>query len=301
MSRRDRAVVFDVQRFSVHDGPGIRTVVFFKGCALDCAWCHNPEAVRPGPELTYWRDRCLSGCRECVAVCPETAIFDRIDARIAWSRCTHCGICATTCPADALVMVGREVGQRELLDEVVKDREFFATSGGGVTFSGGEPVLHSAFLEAFLPQARAEGLHLAIETCGAAPWELFEPLLPSLDLVLYDLKVMDTALHERLTGKGNVQIHEILRRLLARGIPVEVRMPVVPGHNTDDGNIRATAEFLAGLGIDRLSLLPYNHLWEAKLRALDTTRRPLGIRAPEPEFYRELQSRFEACGIQPSR
>lgn len=301
MSRPDRAVVFDVQRFSVHDGPGIRTVVFFKGCALDCAWCHNPEAVRAAPELAYWRDRCLAGCRECVSVCPEKAIFDRIDARVAWSRCTHCGICAPACPAEALVMIGREFGHDDLLAEVVKDREFFATSGGGVTFSGGEPVLQSAFLAGFLPRVRAEGLHVAVETCGAAPWELFEPLLGSLDLVLYDLKVMDAAAHERLTGKDNVGIHRILSRLLERGVEVEVRMPVVPGHNTDDDNVGATAAFLAGLGIDRLSLLPYNHLWEAKLRALDTARRPLGIRTPEADFYRDLESRFEARGIQPRR
>lgn len=301
MSRSDRVVVFDVQRFSVHDGPGIRTVVFLKGCGLDCVWCHNPEAVRLMPEVAYWRDRCISGCTECVAVCPEVAIFDRIDGRVAWSRCTHCGICVQACPTDALVTIGRELGHDELLTEVVKDREFFRSSGGGVTFSGGEPALQSAFLEMFLPQVRAEGLHLAIETAGAAPWELLEPLLPSLDLVLYDLKVMDPEQHKRFTAGDNVRIHETLRRLLACNVPVEVRMPVVPGFNTDDSNIRATAAFLASLGVDRLSLLPYNHLWEAKLRALDTMRLPLGIRSPEPDFYRELEARFEVCGIQTCR
>lgn len=297
MSRSDRAIVFDVQRFSIHDGPGIRTVVFFKGCALDCAWCHNPEAVRPGIELAYWSDRCLGGCHECVAACPENAIADRVDNRIDWSRCTHCGICAPECPADALTMIGREIGCDELLAEVVKDRDFYQTSGGGVTLSGGEPALHSAFLSNFLPRARHEDLHLAIETSGSTPWQLLEPLLPSLDLVLYDLKVMDPAAHERLTGKTNAGIHQTLRRLLAANVPVEVRMPVVPGCNTGDDNVRATCDFLRELRIDGIWLLPYNHLWEAKLRALSSARPPMGIRPPEADFYKELSARFGACGI----
>jgi len=299
VSKPDSATIFDVQRFSIHDGPGIRTVVFFKGCALDCAWCHNPEAVRPSAELAYWSDRCLAGCRECLQSCPENAIFDRVDGRVQWPRCTHCGDCVPACPTDALVLIGREMGCEELLAEVLKDRDFYQTSGGGVTFSGGEPVLHSAFLRTFLPQARREGLHLAIETSGAIPWQLLEPLLPSLDLVLYDLKVMDAAEHERLTGKDNGEILQILRRLLAGNVPVEVRMPVVPGCNTDDRNVRATAEFLRGLGVERISLLPYNHLWEAKLRALSTARSPMGIRAPEAGFYDDLKARFESQGIRP--
>lgn len=298
MSRDDRAVVFDVQRFSLHDGPGIRTVVFFKGCALDCAWCHNPEAVRPSPELAYWAERCMEGCRECVGACPERALSDRRDGRVDWLRCSHCGLCAEACPADALVVVGRERGADDLLVEILRDRSFYERSGGGVTFSGGEPALHSAFLQRFLPMAKARGLHLALETAGACPWNLLEPLLDHLDLVLYDLKVMDGDEHRRLTGRDNADIQANLRLLLARGTNVEVRLPVVPGCNTDEANVRETARFLNRLGTNRLTLLPYNHLWEAKLPALDTSRTALGIRPPDRAFYDELRERFGLHGIQ---
>ncbi len=294
----ETAVVFDVQRFSIHDGPGIRTVVFFKGCALDCEWCHNPEALRLRPELAYYEDRCLPGCEECIGTCPEDALGAQVSGRVDFARCTHCGDCADACPTDALVTIGREVTVDDLIDEVSRDREFFESSGGGVTVSGGEPVLHSAFLERFLKRLHDEGMHTVVETAGGCPYERLERLLPWVDLVLYDLKVSDTQAHLRFTGRGNAEIQDGLARLARSGTAVEVRMPVVPDRNTDDENISATATFLRTIGLDRITLLPYNYFWEAKLAALDTSRKPLGIEPPPSDLYDRLRERFASHSVE---
>ncbi|HSJ96752.1 MAG TPA: glycyl-radical enzyme activating protein, partial [Myxococcota bacterium] len=242
-------------------------------------------------------ERCLPGCALCVPICPEQALrVDRAE-RVVFARCTSCGACLDVCPTAALRQIGRRVGVEALLAELLRDCPFYEASGGGVTFSGGEPVLHSAFLAELLPRLRRERLHVALETSGHYPFTLLEPLLPCVDLVLYDLKVMDPAAHERLTGHGNAQIHANLRRLLASGAAVEVRMPVVPDRNTSEANVAATARLLAELGVRSLTLLPYNHLWEAKLPRLGTARQPLGIRPPDPAFYAALQRAFAEHGL----
>jgi pyruvate formate lyase activating enzyme len=289
------AIVFDVQRFSLHDGPGIRTVIFFKGCALACAWCQNPEAMRAGPELAYYEEECIEGCALCVDVCPEGAIRPQRAARVDFGRCTGCGRCAPVCPGRALRTIGRPRSAPELLDEVLRDRPFFESSGGGVTLSGGEPVLHSAFLGELLPLARAERLHVAVETSGAYPFALLEPLLPWLDLVLYDVKLADAARHERCTARGNEQVLANLRELARRGVPLEVRMPVVRLEHRPD-NV-AAARLLGELGLGSITLLPYNHLWEAKLPRLGQERRALGIRPPEDAFYERLRDDFARSGL----
>jgi pyruvate formate lyase activating enzyme len=291
------ALVFDVQRFSIHDGPGIRTVVFFKGCAMKCVWCQNPEAVQPTVELAYYEERCLHGCRLCVDVCPDDALRDAVSQRLDFDLCTLCGKCVDVCPAEALVRVGREASADELFEEVVKDLPFYQSSSGGVTFSGGEPVLHSAFLRSFLPRLRPAGIHVALETAGHYTFDLLEPLLPFVDLVLFDLKVMDGARHELLTSRGNDLIHANLRRLLDGETPLSVRMPVIPGSNTDDADLEALAVFLTRLGVDEITLLPYNHLWEAKLPRLNTARTTLGISPPEPAYYRDLSEKLAGRGV----
>jgi pyruvate formate lyase activating enzyme len=297
MTLPHQAIVFDVQRFSLHDGPGIRTVVFLKGCALACVWCQNPEAMLAAPELAYYEEQCLEGCTRCVAACPEGAIRPERAARVDFARCTACGRCVDACPGRALRRVGRARGAAELLEEVLRDRPFFAASGGGVTLSGGEPVLHSLFLQEFLPLAKGAELHVALETCGAYPFGLLEPLLPHVDLVLYDVKLVDPARHERATGRENAQILANLAELVRRGVALEVRMPVVPGWNTDGGNLAATARLLGELGVKSLTLLPYNHLWEAKLPRLGTRRTPLGIAPPGADFYVQLQSELAGHGL----
>lgn len=297
MSEPPLATVFDVQRFSVHDGPGIRTVVFFKGCGLSCLWCHNPEAVKRAPELAYYEDRCLVDCRLCVDVCPEDAIRDQRSERVRFDRCTVCGDCVDACPAEALVRVGREVTAQALLEEVCQDRPFYDATGGGITLSGGEPLLHGTFLQRFLPLAKRERLHVTMETGGSASFEALEKLLPYIDLVLFDIKLIDSIRHERLTAATNARIHQNLARLVERGTSLVVRMPVVPGINTDDDNVVATAELLKRLELHDIDLLRYNHFWEAKLPRLGTERKPLGIRPPEASFYESVQQTFSHHGV----
>ncbi|MFV8755048.1 glycyl-radical enzyme activating protein [Nannocystaceae bacterium ST9] len=296
------AIVFDIQRACIHDGPGLRTVVFFKGCALDCRWCQNPEGRDPKPELAYYEERCLPGCTTCLSSCPHDALHDRVAGRVDWSACVHCGACVEVCPTNALVSVGRTWTAEALLAEVAADRSFFAASGGGVTLSGGEPALHAEFLREFLPAAKQAGLDLAIETAGNVPWSHYEAILPWIDRVLYDVKVGDHARHLALTGHDDVRVLDNLRRLIERReagakFELEVRMPVVPGLNTDDAALAGLARSLRELEVATLGLLPYNHLWEAKLPRLSGDRPALGIRPQPPEYYAELIARFAAQGI----
>jgi len=278
------AIVFDVQRFSVYDGPGIRSVAFFEGCTLACKWCQNREAIRAAPELGYDEQRCLDGCARCIGLCPQDAIRERREGRVDLARCDACGNCVEECPSEAQRTIGRARTAAELLEELLRDRLFYESSGGGVTFSGGEPVLQAPFLQRLLPLAKREGLHVAIETCGAYPFALLEPLLESIDLLLFDVKVADAERHRSLTGKTNHQVFENLALLLERGANVEVRMPVVPGRSDDEESVAEAADLLARFGVRHPRLLPYNHLCEAKLPRLGGDRRPLGIRPPPDGF-----------------
>ncbi len=269
------ATVFDIQRFCVHDGPGIRTVVFFKGCSLACQWCQNPESLSPKQEVAFFGEQCI-GCFECEAACPQGAIL-RGDRRVDWSRCDHCGRCAEACPGDALRVLGRDYGVEELVTACTADRTFAEASGGGVTLSGGEPVLHSAFLERLLPRLVQEGLPVLLETAGHYPWRLLEPLLPHLDAVYFDYKLPDSAAYEAHTGQGNHHIMNNLARLMGSDVPVVVRMPMVSGLNTEPNQIERTCKSLASVGVQRIRLLEYNRLWEAKLPRLSSRREALGL------------------------
>ncbi|EDM77837.1 pyruvate formate-lyase-activating enzyme, putative [Plesiocystis pacifica SIR-1] len=295
-------LVFDVQRFCVHDGPGIRTVVFFKGCALNCVWCQNPEAQGNAPELAYYAERCarIPGCSACVGVCPEGALGLGVEGRVDWSKCTGCGACVDACPAQALTQVGAHVDADALLTTLLRDRPFFESSGGGVTFSGGEPVLHEAFLLELLPRLGEAGISRCIETAGAYPFARLEALLPHLERVLYDVKHVDGGRHLELCGRDNATILANLERLLERapehGVAVEVRTPVVPGLN-DGANVEATAKRLLTMGVSALTLLPYNHLWEAKLPRLSRARAPLGIGPQTRAYYAGLLETFAEAGL----
>lgn len=298
----EHAIVFDIQRACIHDGPGLRTVVFFKGCSLDCQWCQNPEGRRPTPELAYYEERCLPGCQLCLSSCPHDALRDSVHERVDWSACVHCGQCVSVCPTTALVEVGKAWTADALLDEVVADRSFFAASGGGITLSGGEPALYSEFLRDFLPKAKHAGLDVAIETAGNVPWSQLETILPWIDRVLYDVKAGDGKRHLALTGHDNQQVLDNLRRLIelraaGASFQLEVRMPVVPGLNTQDEALAELAATLHERGVETLELLAYNHLWEAKLPRLAGQRPALGIRPQAPEFYTEVIDRLAAQGI----
>jgi len=268
-----KGVTFNVQRFSTEDGPGIRTTVFFKGCPLRCAWCHNPEGLSPQPELVWYDSRCI-GARDCLTACPQHALeLTPQGMRIDRARCTACGACVAACPAGALEVIGREWTPEALCAEVQRDAVFYETSGGGVTFSGGEPMLQAGFVLALARLCRAAGLHVALDTCGIVPWASYEALLPWVDLVLYDLKLFDGAGHRAATGADNTGILENARRIAAAGMPMWIRTPVIPGYTASPENIAALGAFIAAElpTVTRWDLLAYTNLGQPKYHRLDKT------------------------------
>ncbi|HET91798.1 MAG TPA: glycyl-radical enzyme activating protein [Chloroflexi bacterium] len=261
---------FNIQRFSTRDGPGIRTTIFFKGCPLRCPWCHNPEGLSPQTELVWYESRCI-GIRDCLAACPEGALeLTPQGMHIARQRCTACGACAEACPSGALEIIGQEWTVEELLTETAKDVVFYETSGGGVTLSGGEPMQQADFITALARQCREAGISVALDTCGAAPWEDYERLLPWADLVLYDLKLWDAARHQAVTGLDNRLILDNVRRIASTGARLWIRTPIIPGYTADAENVAALGDFIAAAlpAIERWELLAYTHLGQPKYQRL---------------------------------
>ncbi len=262
---------FSIQQFSTEDGPGIRTTVFLKGCPLRCAWCHNPEGISAAPDLMWYDVRCIAA-GNCLHACPEQALrLEAAGMRIDRGRCTLCGACVTACPAAAFELIGREWAPDELLAEVLKDRVFHETSGGGVTFSGGEPLAQTDFLCELLPLCKAADVHVALDTCGAASSERCRRVLEWVDLVLYDLKLMDGARHKAATGASNELILHNARWLATHGVPLWIRTPIIPGYSSDAPNIHAIGEFIRDAlpTVQRWDLLPYTNLGRPKYHRLD--------------------------------
>jgi pyruvate formate lyase activating enzyme len=264
-------VVFDIRRFSVHDGPGIRTTVFLKGCPLRCPWCHNPEGLSAAPELVWRAERCTR-CGSCIAACPEEALewVDDVPALDA-TRCTLCAICADECYAQAREVMGRVMDADAVLAQVERDRPFYEESGGGVTFSGGEPLAQPEFLAELLGRARACGIHTALDTCGYAPWNALDRLRSNVDLFLYDLKVVDNERHRSVTGVSNTLILDNLERLAALARRIVLRVPLVPGITDDDANLHAIGTLAARLGVERVVVLPFHRLGRDKYARLGRT------------------------------
>jgi len=262
--------IFNIQRYAIHDGPGIRTTVFLKGCPLSCTWCHNPEGLAREPEVLVVTDRC-AGCGGCVEVCPNPPI-ERPDGRIVTDRasCIRCGRCVLACAAGARRMSGRNVTVEEVLDEVERDRPFYEESQGGVTFSGGEPLMQGEFLMACLEGCRGRALRTAVDTSGCAERELVLEVARLADLFLYDLKVMDEERHREFTGAELRPILENLRALDANGVPVEIRFPLIPGVTDDASNLEALGAFVASLGHTRVvHVLPFHRTAADKYTRLD--------------------------------
>ena len=266
--REEKTLIFDIEKFAVHDGPGIRTVVFMKGCPLHCLWCHNPESQSFEKEMLFYSGKCTN-CGNCAAVCPKSChavseaghVFER-------SKCIGCGRCAEKCPEDALKLCGREMSVSEVMAEVMKDQVFYRNSGGGLTLSGGEPLAHFAFTAALLKAAKEAGIHTAVETCGFAPWERIRELLPLVDLWLWDVKAAPEK-HEKLTGVPWESIHDNLQKLAGSGAAVMLRCPLVPGINDEDAQLIRIAELAEQLGcVQRIDLEPYHPLGEGKNLAL---------------------------------
>lgn len=292
-------IVSDIQRFSVHDGPGIRTTVFLKGCNLRCRWCHNPEMLRPEAEVQLFAGRCV-GCGACLAACPNQAHaitdggreFDR-------SLCEACGLCAAGCYARALVLVGRELTVEQVLAEVMADREFYDNSGGGVTISGGEPLLQLDSTVELLRACKAEGIHTAIETNLAWPWPRVAAVVAVTDLIMLDIKMMDAAPHRRWTGAGNEQILKNAQKLSADGGPTIVRTPVVAGVNATAGEIGRIADFVSDFEhLLYYELLPYNPLGASKYDGLGTERPAEEFARPDGPTMRALAGEARRNGVE---
>lgn len=285
-------VTFNVQRFSTEDGPGIRTTVFMKGCPLRCKWCHNPEGLSPQPELVWYDVRCI-GARECLKVCPEDALeLTPEGMRLDRELCTMCGLCPQACPAGALEVIGREWTAEALYAEVAKDKAFYETSGGGVTVSGGEPVMQAEFVEALLRLCREGGIHTALDTCGHTDWGIYERLLPFVDLVLYDLKLMDAERHREATGVYPDLVLENAKRIAQQGIPMWVRTPIVPGYTDDEDNIARLAIYIRDelSTVERWDLLAYTNLGQPKYRRLDRSYALEGTELPTRAKMEQLQT-----------
>lgn len=305
----ESGIVFNIQRFSIHDGPGIRTTVFLKGCSMSCFWCHNPEGRKPRPEIMYHADRCIS-CGECVEVCPNSAhaldegihVFDR-------SSCRTAGACVNVCCSEALEMIGREMTVDEVVVEVLRDKPFYETSGGGVTLSGGEPTLRGDFSHELLARLKASGVHTAIETCGNCHWRDLESLLPVTDLVMLDLKSLDPDVHKDVTGVGNDRILDNAQRLAQTPVPLLLRTPIVPGVNDDTQSLDLVTSFVLSLmerrascvnGTDapiRYELLTFHRLASDKYRSLGMDYAASKLEAPRREKMLELSSFVEARGL----
>lgn len=253
------ALIGDIGRYAVHDGPGLRTTIFFKGCPLRCPWCHNPEFIVARPEIALYPERCI-GCGDCLDACPESALAVDNVAHIHRGRCTGCGLCVHNCPTRALELVGTNYGVDELTDILLRDRLFYESSGGGVTLSGGEPTAQLDFCSALLQRLKKEGIHTCIETNGFFHWEDFQAAcLPYLDLILFDVKIADPSRHRHIIGTDNEVIVANLERLLAvRPESVIPRIPLIPGFTTDEENIGRLAALFEELRVRRCSLLPYH-------------------------------------------
>ncbi len=292
-------LVFDIRKFSLHDGPGIRTTVFLKGCGLRCLWCHNPESQSPRPELILYPERCI-GCEACLAACPQGAIRRAEDGRLVTltERCTRCGSCLAVCYAEARAIAGQEMTVEQVMAEVQRDAAFYEESGGGVTFSGGEPLAQADFLLGLLLACRARGLHTTLDTCGYASEATLHRVRPYVDLFLFDLKMMDDNRHRAATGVSNGPIQRNLRLLAEDGQRVIVRTPIIPGCTDDEPNIRQIGTFVSTLGLTQVDILPYHRLANDKYARLNRPN-PLPDLAPLTDArLAEIKHTLENYGLQ---
>lgn len=292
--------IFDIQRFSIHDGPGIRTTVFLKGCPLRCLWCGNPESIDPKPQLSYVADKCIA-CGECFKVCKPNALSKDTAGRavVDRARCTNCGDCAPVCDPKALEMVGRDVEADEVLEVVLRDRDYYAQSGGGMTLSGGEPLLQPEFAENLLHAAKNRGIHCCIETSGYAGWEIFDRLKRVVDLWLFDYKETDPNLHAKFTGRELETILERLQKLHDSGAKILLRCPMIPQHNARREHLDGIAALAKKLPqLHGVELLPYYDLWRGKLKRFGlTTDLPDTVKPPSRETVKQWNDYLRKRGV----
>jgi pyruvate formate lyase activating enzyme len=294
------ALVTNIQGYSIHDGPGIRTVVFLKGCGLECRWCSNPECISPRPEISFFKSLCTR-CGKCAGACPENALDLEPDKppRIDRKRCTGCGLCSSVCYYQALVLNGKPISVESVFDAVKRDAMFYQPSGGGVTVSGGEVLLQPQFVSSLLEVCRRKGIHTCIETSGYGSESALQQILPFLDYVLFDLKLMNSNRHLIYTGKTNELILANAGIVAQNQAEFLFRMPLIPGVNDDPENIRQTAKFLQALGPRalRIELMPYHRLGTGKYESLDRIYPMAELTSPELEQVERVKNAFHELGI----
>lgn len=292
-----KGTVFDIKRYAIHDGPGIRTTVFLKGCPLRCPWCQNPEGIAREPQLIWRAERCI-GCRDCLAACPQGAIsFSDGELELDETLCDTCAQCVTVCHAQALELVGRNMTVSGVMEQVRKDTMFYDQSGGGVTFSGGEPLMQPDFLVSALRACKQNEIHTAVDTSGYVTPDVLAQITDDVDLFLWDLKIMDNERHKSFTGVSNEVILGNLKAISQLGKPSIVRFSLIPGVNDDEPNLMELGRFVASLGDEEeIDILPYHTAWVDKSRRLNRTRETFARRPPSAEMLERARDRLTRCG-----
>jgi pyruvate formate lyase activating enzyme len=293
-----RRIVIGITRMTIHNGPGIRTLVQFKGCPLRCLWCSTPESQNPLPELEVFTEKCIH-CDECLKLCPQNAInLTRNSLAVDRKLCDNCGNCITACFAEALKIIGRRMSAEELVDEVKKDILFFRKSGGGVTLSGGEPLLELEFNLELYRRLKEEDINIGVDTAGNVPWDNIASLLRYIDFFLMDIKHMDPQSHKKLTGVTNELILENTRKIAGRKIPIYIRLPIIPGCNDSEENLRKTCEFALSLtSLVEVDLLTLHHLGKARYASLNRVYPIDGLPLIAQDVLDNLKKLVESYGL----
>ena len=291
--------IYDIQRFAIHDGPGIRTLIFMKGCPLTCLWCSTPQTQKSSPDLLYIETHCNKSLR-CVDECPEKAIIfsDKEKIEINRNLCNSCGKCVDVCPSQALKLVGEQKTVEQLFQDIKKESNFYRRSGGGVTIGGGEPTMQHEFVAALLKKCKEMYIHTAMETCGYVKWEQLEKILEHIDLLYFDIKHMDSRIHEEITGVSNELILENARKA-SEMRPIIIRIPIIPGLNDSEENLLNTAKFASELGENllRIELLPYHKFGTGTYEQLGRDYNLKHIEPPSEEHLNKLKKVIESCGV----
>jgi pyruvate formate lyase activating enzyme len=294
----DYGLVSKIQRYSIKDGPGIRTTVFLKGCSMQCEWCCNPELINPQPEILKDQNVCIH-CGECFSNCPEDTILEEANEYVInRTLCTVCGICVEVCPVGAYELIGRTMSVNELVLELMKDQVFYEVSDGGITFSGGEPTLQYGFVKKVAQELKRNQIHIALDTCGNVPWAYLQELIDVIDLVLYDIKFANNDKHTRFTGESNEVIMQNAEKLSDIGIPLIIRLPLLPGINDTPDDINGIVSFIQGLEtVQRVDILPYHRLGIGKYLMLGKEYRLGTLEPPERDHLEKLGGLIEANGF----